>query len=549
MIAFGKGESETAAERLTELTDEFPDHAPALSDLGLVLTRLDRFSEAEKVLVRAINLLPGVAGFHLNLANVYKGMSMLADAEEHARAAIHHRHDYAEAYRLLSEILSEDGRTDEAEEMARRANQLSPNDPRSLYRLAEALNAANDVPGARAAYERAIELFPDLLMQTSFAQFLAERGFVEESIDMTRALLAIHPDSPKLHLVLARAITFKSHDDMMARMQDLLASDDLDEEGRADLHFALAKAYEDIKDYRRSFDHALKGNALARNWKHYSRQSNEKGFENARRGFSATLISRLGDVGFMDDTPIFVMGMPRSGTTLTEQILASHDDVFGAGELSVLKVLVADMRWRLGVRNDVDLVAKARPEDWRAFGEAYVAHLRRKAPDARHIVDKMPENFRYLGFIRLALPRAKVIYCRRSAPDNCISIFNIQFGASGMGYAYDLGELGDFYRQHVALMAHWQDAMPGFIFTNRYEELVADPEPRIREMLDFCGLAWSDKVLDFYTNTRSVRTASVLQVRQPINKKSIGRYKRYGDAVQPLLDALDWDEEKGEIRP
>ena len=161
---------------------------------------------------------------------------------------------------------------------------------------------------------------------------------------------------------------------------------------------------------------------------------------------------------------------------------------------------------------------------------------------------RLPDNFRHIGVIRLALPKAKVVYCRRSAADTCVSIYNLNFFSNAVSYGYDLNELGDYYRQHVALMAHWQKLLPNFVFTNQYETLVENLEGQTRRLLAFCGLDWDDSVLRFHENSRRVQTASATQVRRPIYSSSVGRYKRYGPAVQPLLDALGWDEETGDIR-
>ncbi len=550
MVAFSLGKAEAAADQLQALLAETPDDAFTLNDYGLVLTKLNRFPEAEAALVKAINLKQGMAGFHLNLANVYKQQSVLEDAEAHARAAVFHKRDYADAYRLLSEILVEDGRAEEAIRMAETARRLAPHNPLGYIRYAEALIAADRISEAHAVFEQASARFPDNLnLQTLYGNFLNERGFFEDAATLMRNLMKTYPDWPGLHTVLARSIKYDHYDEQMAHMEKLLERQEIEAKSEANLHFGLAKAYEDIKDYPKSLEHSLKGNALARKWKRYSKAASDANFNATRSAFTPEVISRFADAGFMDETPIFVLGMPRSGTTLTEQILSSHHDVHGAGELFILSVLIRALRGRLDAKNNIDLVARATPEDWRALGEDYITQLRRRAPDARYIVDKMPGNFLHVGAIRLALPKAKVIYCKRSAPDNCISIFNIQFATTEIGYGYDLTDLGAYYRKHVELMQHWQTLLPGFLLTNQYEDMVADQEAQMHRLLDFCGLDWDDNVLSFFNSNRSVRTASTIQVRQPIYNSSIGRYKRYGDAVQPLLDALDWDEEKGEIRP
>lgn len=543
MIAYRRRDVETAEARLQKAAGLSPDNPGLLNDLGTVLTQAEKFAGAERALVRALELLPNTPGFHLNLGKVYKAMAMYEAAEKQVRAAIYYKRDYAEAYRVLSEILSEDGRTDDAIAMAETAARLAPKDPRSLVRLGEALNADGRIEPARAAFENAIELVPDSVeLLTRYGAFLSERGFLDEAAALTRDLLVRFPQAIGVHAVLAQTVKFTHFNDEMATMEALLKRDDIGERDRMSLHFGLAKACEDIGDYATAFSHSLAGNAIARKEKRYSAERSDREFELLQTAFTPDLIDRLGASGCMDDTPIFVLGMPRSGTTLAEQILASHGMVHGAGELTLFGSLLRELHDRLDLAEKTDLLARATPDDWRELGERYVDRLRRLAPDARHIVDKMPDNFLHLGFIRLALPKAKIVYCRRLAPDNCISIFNLRFATSGLGYGYDLTELGRYYRKHARLMAHWSQLMPGFFFTNQYEEMVADQQPQTRRLIEFCGLDWDDRVLDFFASERAVRTASVTQVRRPIYTTSVGRYKRYGAAVQPLLEALAWDE-------
>ncbi len=548
MIAFRKGAGEDAARRLRALVAENPNHPPALNDLGMVLTRLGIYQEAEAALASAITLAPDVAGYRLNLASLYKQTNVLDEAERAARAAIRIDRTYAEAFRVLSEVLGLSGRARDGVEAARRAVTLAPNDPRSQLRLAEAFNDADDVAAARAAYKAAMTLAAGSpQVGLAYGQFLFERGYLEETAELMRALLSAHPNLAMAHMMLSRASKFECNDDEITRMEELVARKGTDDASRISLHFGLAKAHEDIGDFDKAFAHARAGNALARKWKTYAARDTANEFDGYRSAFTPAAIKRHGDAGHDDETPIFVLGMPRSGTSLVEQVLATHPDVYGAGEIKQLYAAIRGAQRRLGVEDAGGLVEKASPEDWKALGEAYVGELRRFAPEAKRIVNKMPDNFRFIGHIRMALPKAKVIYCRRSAPDNCLSIFNLNFGPGGPAYSSDLGELGDYYRQHEALMRHWQEVMPGFVLETRYEDMVADQQAESRRILEFCGLGWDDRVLEFFRNDRRVRTATAAQVHQPIYSSSVGRYRNYGKSLKPLLDALGWDEETGTI--
>ena len=545
LITFRTGAIENAARQLRALVSENPNHPSALNDLGMVLTRLGSYQEAEAALVSAITLAPKMAVYQLNLANLYKQTNVLGEAERAARAAIRIDKTYADGFRALSEILGLAGQADEGVKAARRAVALSPKDPRSQLRLAEALNGADDVAAAREAYKTAMALSSgNPQVGLAYGQFLFERGYLEETAELMRSLLSAYPNLAMAHMLLSRAIRFESFNDEMARMEELVALKQIDEASRISLHFGLAKAYEDIKAFDKAFAHARDGNTLARKAKTYAAADTSAEFDTYRSAFTPAVISRHGDAGHDDGRPIFVLGMPRSGTSLVEQVLAAHPDVHGAGEVKLLYAAIRDAQHKLGVADAVGLVEKASPGDWKALGEAYIGALRQFAPKARRIVNKMPDNFRFIGHIRMALPKAKVIYCRRSAPDNCVSIFNLNFGPGGPAYSNDLGELGDYYCQHESLMRHWQETLPGFVHEIRYEDMVADQEGESRRLLAFCGLDWDESVLDFFRSDRRVRTATAAQVRQPIYKSSVGRYRNYGDAIRPLLDALGWDEEK-----
>ena len=549
MIVFSRGDMLSADEKLQAVIADHPHHAPLLNDHGMILTRLKRFAKAERALVEAVNAQPSNPGFRLNLAILYNEMDMVTDAEEQLLAAIAARRDYPDVYRLLSELMTKDERPADALKAARLANKLAPDDPRSMVRLVEALNASGEMDEARRVFETALERFPDHLpLRIAYSQFIRGQGAVDESIAILREAVDQSPGPGAPYLILATSTKIEADDPIIEKMEALVADPETADLQRTQLHFALGKVYEDTKQYPLAFDHMLKGNALARTWKRYSKKAALAELESRRMAFSAKALAEGADVGFDDETPIFVLGMPRSGTTLTEQILSTHGTVHGGGELRALGNLVSQMYRKLRARNDAELLARATPDDWRKLGQSYIGRIRKLAPDARYIVDKMPDNYRFIGHIKLALPKAKVIYCKRSAPDNCISIFSIMFQSNRMGYGYNLEELGYQYRLHARLMEHWQSVLPDFVFTNRYEDMIADQENQSRKLLSFAGLDWDPNVLAFFDTKRNVKTASVVQVRQPIYTSSVGRYKRYGPAVQPLLDALDFDESSGEIR-
>jgi len=257
-------------------------------------------------------------------------------------------------------------------------------------------------------------------------------------------------------------------------------------------------------------------------------------------GVTRELMQEKRGGGDRSAAPVFVLGMPRSGTTLVEQILASHSKVFGAGELETFGATVASFaRSRHATHGIVDLLPTLSGEDVRAIGADYLARIRPAAGAAERIVNKLPSNYLFVGIIHLALPNARIIHTLRDPVDTCFSNFSLLF-AETQAFAYDLGELGRYYKAYDAIMRHWRDVLPpGVMLDVRYEDLVDDVEANARRIIAHCGLDWEDGCLTFHQTRRPVRTASSAQVRQPIYRSSVGRWRPYRDLLQPLLDALD----------
>lgn len=307
---------------------------------------------------------------------------------------------------------------------------------------------------------------------------------------------------------------------------------------RMQLSFGLGKMHDDLKVYDKAFDYFAEGNAIRRKGISYDGAKTRVEFEAMKATFSREFFENHRPSAIEDDAPIFVVGMPRSGTTLVEQIIASHPQVFGAGELVILKTAVGkgfplDMKggFPAGIANMPD----------KAFADAghdYLDMLHARYPGFKHVTDKMPGNFLLVGFLHLMLPKAKIVHCSRNAVATCLSIFKSHFRGDGHLYGYDLAELADFHNLYVDMMAHWHTVLPGVVHDVRYEDFVADQEGQSRALIDYLGLPWNDAVLSFHENERQVRTASAAQVRQPMYKGSVDLWKRYGDRLNPLIERL-----------
>ncbi len=309
------------------------------------------------------------------------------------------------------------------------------------------------------------------------------------------------------------------------------------------LHFALGKCYDDSGDYDKAFPHFMAGCKMKRAKLTYDPANAERQFAGLMEIFDQAAIDRLrgsGDPpGDPSGVPVFVLGMPRSGTTLTEQIIASHPDVYGAGELhDLLRIAERNIG---GATTPVSFPDNLRALDRQtltAWGAEYVAGLKQRAPDAKRITDKMPANFFAVGLIHLMLPNAKIIHVNRNPVDTCLSCFTRLFNRK-QEHTYDLAELGQYYVHYARLMDHWRKVLPAGAFLDvQYEDIVADQEAQARRLIAYCGLEWNDACLDFHNTKRSIRTASVTQVRQPIYTSSVERWRHYEKFLGPLLDAL-----------
>ncbi len=314
----------------------------------------------------------------------------------------------------------------------------------------------------------------------------------------------------------------------------------LDAGNQVSLHFALGKAFSDLGQHERSFRHLRDGNALKRAQLKYNEKEVLGLFERIRATFTPELMEQKCAKGYRSNTPVFIVGMPRSGTTLVEQILASHSRVCGAGEIEAFYQAMMKFRSCNAIEAEFpDFVSAISPNALNRLGSDYIQLTKSLAPTADRIVNKLPLNFKYVGLIHLALPDARIIHVRRDPVDTCFSCFSLLF-TGDQSFTYDLGELARYYRGYAALMEHWRRVLPRDVMIEvQYEDLVADLESEARAIIDHCGLDWEDACLAFHHTERSVKTASSVQVREPLYRTSVGRWRPYENFLLPLIQALN----------
>lgn len=497
--------SEEAVAAYRQVVRLRPDHAEAYNTMGLALEKLGRIDEAIGCYREALRINPKHADAYYNLGNVLPHIGDVEKAVECYQQALRHRPDFVKAYVNLGFSLYSLGQLSEARDAFQKAQALEPDNSEAIFGIA-------DVHEKKGEFQQAYSLLRPFL----------DAGVENERLALTFAHVARHVDR--------RA-------DAVVLIQRVLARADLKPADTQPLHYQLGKLYDELKEYDKAFFHFHRANSLAPTH-YFSPEGHLRQMDDAMKLFTPEFFTQAPRASNASERPIFIVGMPRSGTTLTEQILASHPRVHGGGELKDLSRMVDTLPGLLGStlsypqclekidRKTLDIVA-----------ERYLTKLAQLSPDAARVTDKMPHNFKHLGLIALMFPKARIVHCRREPMDNCLSIYTLEFNAAH-SYATDLAQLGEHYRKYRQLMEHWKQVLPLPMLEVQYEQMVAEPECMSRELIAFCGLEWDDRCLRFYETKRVVNTLSYDQVRRPIYKKSVARWRHYEAHLAPLIKAL-----------
>jgi tetratricopeptide (TPR) repeat protein len=380
---------------------------------------------------------------------------------------------------------------------------------------------------------RALGLKPESKRaQNMLAEVLVDLGKIREAAAMFRTILAKDPQNTNAIVGLASTREAGGEEGDLERFEFALKDSSLEPKKRAALHNALGISYDQQKKSREAFLHFMKANEIDK--ADFNLRGFRKQIDEMIELFTPFFFMSKNGFGGMSERPLLVVGMPRSGTTLTEQILSSHPLIEGAGELSEINKLcdaaTQAHRWRQSMTELTDHKCKQ-------LAQRYLTELDRHSRTALRVVDKMPHNFMQLGFIALLFPKARIVHCRRDPMDNCVSIYTHRFNAAH-GYSTDMKILGLYYREYRRLMDHWRKALPLKMFELQYEEMIADQEAMSRKLIDFAGLEWDDACLSFHETERTVRTLSRWQVRQPIYTTSVKRWKKYEEFLGPLKEGL-----------
>lgn len=506
-LAYEKeGSADKAEDIYRDILKQDPDHVEAARLLAGIAVSKNRNQDAEVFLLRAVANAPDYGRAWADLTNVQRELEKLDEATESARQVLRLGPDKAEAHMLYASVAGAAGRIEEA---------------------IESYGKALDIDGSR----------PGAL--SSMAHHLKTLGRQDEAIAKYRESIAVKSDHTEAYWSLANLKTFRFEDAEVATMEALLAGDGLKDESRVHLHNALGFAYEARADFERAFTNFELCNTIRRKSESYDPVQTEHHTDRMIEVFNEEFLRQKSGNGCTDDAAIFIVGLPRSGSTLIEQILSSHSQVEGTHELSDLSRVIQQLRRGSRIRGRFpDALERIAPAEWQRIGQDYIDRTKKFRRGSPRFVDKNPNNFDFIGLLSLALPNAKIINATRHPLDSCFGTYK-QLFAKGQPFSYDLTEVGEYYLQYRRLMEHWHDVLPGKVLDVRYEEVVADLDTQLRRMLDYCQLPFEKACLRFHETERAVKTASSEQVRRPIYSSSVNLWRNYEKHLGELIQVLE----------
>mgnify|MGYP001823920759 FL=1 len=482
-----------------------PRNVNATRMLGTLARDLGKPRLAARMLRNALNLAPDFFGARMDLARALIEIEELDECEEVLREAVRQKPELPHPYSLLGNLYTKQGRFDEAVDVYKDALEKQPNHGPSLAAMGHALKTI---------------------------------GRQEESIDTYRDCITKHPEFGEAYWALANLKTFKFSDDEVATMEKHVDDEKLPDETRVNFNYSLGKAYEDRGDYDQAFARYDEGNRLRRPHENYDPVQTEMVHDQIIETITPEFLAASREHGCSAPDPIFIVGLPRSGSTLIEQILASHSQVDGTLELPDLPRIIKAINEQRPQGDGYPQALRHYGAELAKLGEQYLGWTERHRKGAPRFTDKMPNNFASIGLIAAILPNAKVVNARRHPLDSCMGCYK-QLFYKGQSFTYDLVELGEYYLEYERMMDHWHEIVPHMVLDVQYEDMVADQENQTRRLVEHCDLPWEDGVLRFYETDRAVITASSEQVRQPIYSGSVNSWRRFEAHLEPLIEVLE----------
>ena len=495
----------SAEVKAKKLIKKFPNFQAVYNLLGLCLQSQKKFQEAIKYYKIAIQNNPNFFVAINNLGLTYHNMYDLKNAQHYYERAI----------------------------------EINPKFTHPISNLGNVKKELNNYEEAIKCYKLALSIDNKLyIVIHNLGMAYQALGKFKESKKYFESVLKINPKFTRADRGLSMSLKYDINNPHLKIMENKIKDQSLNDFQKIELHFGLGKAYEDIKNYKKSFENYKLGNKIKRDTIKYQISDDVKLFENIKNSFSGIDFKNLENVGNKNDKMIFILGMPRSGTTLVEQIIANHKNVYGAGELRDLTQIIKE---NFLVNDKIKFPKKFNIKDHNFFsnmGTKYLENLDRYNTNKNYITDKAPLNFKWIGLIKLILPKSKIIHCTRDPKDTCLSLFK-NFFEGELNFSYNLEEAAKYYKLYQNLMEFWKQLLPDFIYDISYEKLVENQEFESRKLLDFCNLDWDKNCLTFYRNKRGIVTASFAQARKPIYKNSVKSWQNYKNELLPMFKILE----------
>ncbi len=540
LVAYMRKKYPQAIEAFNKAAKLTPGNPVIFSNLGESLRRSGEPKKALAAFKRCVSIHPGFNMGMMGIANCLSDLKRNDEAMKVFQRLLAGNPSFAPAYHYLGAHLARNEQYKQALPLLRKAVALRENYADALMTLASTLENLDQVDETVTIYEKLLEQNPDNIgVLLNLGNIRKTQGKSIEADQLFERVLELDPENLAVQYSISHSKSGKDVDDV-EMMEQRFDDPDLSDDQRRALHFTVGKYYDDQGDSGRAFDHFKQGNDMDDRIPPYEAEKFSKGVDRIIEVFSEKLFKARYGMGAESEVPVFIVGMPRSGTSLTEQTLASHPQVFGAGELKNIGEIQRILQKRTqGKMAFPESIRALDPVAACSLGERYLKEIETLAgsKEFARITDKMPGNTSNLGLIALLLPRAKIIHCMRNPMDSCFSCYSRNFG-SVISYTRKLEDLGQHYSDYRRLMDHWHKVLPIEIFDLRYEDMVADHEGMSRKLLDFCGLEWNDACLEFQKTERRVKTASTMQVRQPIYSTSVAKWRQYEAQLQPLFSAL-----------
>lgn len=534
-----RGDLRGAMRMYREVLEGSPKEPRALHFMGLAMLQSGKPDMAEQFLQLALNVAPDNVNALADLAAARYRSGRTVEAIKLFRRVLEVQPAHVDALRNLGSALSDQQRFEEAVPVLQRLTDVHPGSSRDLQDLARAQQRSGLIEQAIASYKRALELAPDdVALRIGLGEACETAGSRKQALLHYLAALRRDPDSPGALSKLLRLPDAEVSPEVAERAARLAEEPRARPAARAMLHAALAHHLDKQGRHDEAFAHLEQGKRQVRGRSPYQRGEYAQSVDRLMSVFTREHFERVADHGIASGTPLFIVGMPRSGTTMMEQILSSHPLVAGGGELSMILTLAS----RVG---GLAASGAAYPDGChgleasatRGLAQAYLDRLAQVSTAHRHVTDKLPFNFIHLGFIATLFPQARIVHCVRDPLDTCLSCYFTEF-SSQVRFTDDLDTLGRYYLDYRRLMEHWHRVLPGRILDVCYESVVTEPEREIRRLLDYCGLEWHDGCLGFHETARDIQTPSRWQVRQPVHARSVGRWRHYERQLEPLAKLL-----------